>query len=67
MGDERGIVGRVFFKRNVVEASLKVNHAYPFRSSKLGPVASRVVQLVLVLLGSLVDRYYILAYAVGLA
>lgn len=66
MGDERGVIGRLGLKGDVVESRLEIDHAHPMGPTQLGSVSSGVVELVLVFVRLLVDRYYVLAYAIGL-
>jgi hypothetical protein len=67
VGNEGGVVGGGLFKWDVVESSFQVNHANPSCPPQLCLVPARVVQLVLILVGALVDRHNILADSVRLA
>ncbi len=67
MRHKGGVIGRGLFKRNVVESGLHVNHANLPCATQLGPVTTRIVQLILILIGAFVDRDYVLTHTVGLA
>ena len=54
-------------ERNVVVPSFEVYHAYPLGAAEVRVVTPRIIQLIVVLVGSLVDGYNVLADPIGLS
>ena len=67
MADECRKVAGLLLHDDVVESCLQVYEANVLGSAEVGSVSSDVVQLVLVLLGSLVDGDDVVAHPIGLA
>ena len=54
-------------ERYVVVPSLEVYHADPLGVTEICTVAPRIIQLIVVLICSLIDRYNVLADPIGLS
>ena len=67
MANECRIVTGLLFHDDVVESCLQIYEANILGSAEVGSVSSDVVQLVLIFLGSLVDRDDVVAHPVSLA
>ena len=66
MADEAATEAAPLFELDVVEPGFEVNEGNILVAPQEAPVALRLVELVLVLVGAFVYRYDILYHAVGL-
>ena len=66
MSDEGRVVGGGGLEQDVVEAGFQIQHANPLRPSKLGPVPTHIIELILILGRLFVNQDNVLTYTVGL-